>query len=40
LILKNVPFKWGCKFNNYFCCCKKKYNFFCIFFQIYKCAMY
>jgi hypothetical protein len=34
LILKNVPFKWGCKFNNNFCCCKKKYNFFCFFSKI------
>ena len=34
LILKNVPFKWGCKFRNNFYCCKKKYNFFCIFSKI------
>ena len=33
-ILKNVPFKWGCKFRNNFCCCKKKHNFFCIFSKI------
>ena len=34
LILKNVPFKWGCKFRNNFYCCKKKYNFFCVFSKI------
>ena len=34
LILKNVPFYWGCKFSNYFCCCKKKYNFFWFFSKI------
>ncbi len=31
LLLKNVRFNSGCKFSNIFCCCKKKYNFFCIF---------
>jgi hypothetical protein len=34
LLLKNVPFNWGCKFNNNFCCCKKIYNFFCFFSKI------
>jgi hypothetical protein len=33
-ILKNVPFYWGCKFSNNFCCCKKKYNFFWFFSKI------
>ena len=28
LILKNVPFYWGCKFNNNFHCYKIKNNFF------------
>ena len=40
LILKNVPFYWGCKFTNYFGCCKKKYNFFRFFSKIvFLCAM-
>ena len=34
LLLKNVPFNWGCKFNNNFCCCKKIYNFFRFFSKI------
>ena len=34
LLLKNVPFNWGCKFNNNFCCCKKIYNFFRLFSKI------
>lgn len=34
LILKNVPFYWGCKFTNNFGCCKKKYNFFWFFSKI------
>ncbi len=34
--LKNVPFKWGCKFNNNFYCCKKKYKFFCFFSKIFS----
>ena len=35
LILKNVPFYWGCKFTNNFDCCKKKYNFFWFFSKIF-----
>jgi len=40
LILKNVPFKWGCKFSNNFYCCKKKYNFFCFFSKIIALALF